>query len=159
MHVWGDSVLPPDVSSFGRLRPWEGLHYARVHAEAGEPILDSVAAALLLPLPKPTWMARRGRVPGEWGQQLPGYGGRWVLGQMGSSTHTCVPGRRALSWFLLRVTSLDFHFSQWVAAVCWGSIRLTWEPCLLCFVMLVRNLVVHGVVFHLGPLDYIYKKT
>lgn len=54
MHVWGDSVLPPDVSSFGRLRPWEGLHYARVHAEAGEPILDSVAAALLLPLPKPT---------------------------------------------------------------------------------------------------------
>lgn len=29
---------------------------------------------------------------------------------------------------------------------------------LLCYVF-KRNMVVHGVVFHLGLLDYLYKKT
>lgn len=68
-------VSHADVSSRCRLCTWEGLYHARLHAEVGEPLLDSVAASLLLPLPKPTGVARRGRVTGESSysgdQQLP----------------------------------------------------------------------------------------
>ena len=45
-----------------RLRSGKRLHHARVHAEAGKPIPDSVAASIFLPLSKQTWMERRGRV-------------------------------------------------------------------------------------------------
>lgn len=48
-----------------RLRPGEGLHHARLHAEAREPLPDSVAAPLLLPLPQPCGVEGGGRVTGE----------------------------------------------------------------------------------------------
>lgn len=48
-----------------RLRAGKRLHHARVHAEAGEPVSDSVAAAIFLPLSKPTGMERRGGVPSK----------------------------------------------------------------------------------------------
>lgn len=44
----GGFFLPCD-----RLCSGEGLHHARVHAEAGEPLPDSVAETLFLPLSKP----------------------------------------------------------------------------------------------------------
>lgn len=57
-----DCVLSPSPS---RLRPGEGLYNARVHAEAGEPVPDSVAAPILLSLPQPCGVEGRGRVTGE----------------------------------------------------------------------------------------------
>lgn len=48
-----------------RLRSGEGLYNARLHVEAWEPLPDSVAAPVLLPLPEPSGVERRGRVTGE----------------------------------------------------------------------------------------------
>ena len=48
-----------------RLRPGEGLHYAWLHAEAGQPLSDPVAAQILLPVPQSRGVERRGRVQGK----------------------------------------------------------------------------------------------
>lgn len=48
-----------------RLRPGEGLYNARLHAEAREPLFDSVAASLLLSLPQSCGVEGGGRVTGE----------------------------------------------------------------------------------------------
>lgn len=48
-----------------RLRTGEGLHHARLHAEAGKPLPDAVAAPILLPVPQPRGVEGGGRVAGK----------------------------------------------------------------------------------------------
>lgn len=69
---WADLASPRRGGH--RVRHGQGLHHARVHGQAGQPLPDAVAAPLLLPLPQPPRVAWGGRVAGKAGTGR-GWGG------------------------------------------------------------------------------------
>ena len=85
-----------------RLRPGKRLHHAWVHAEAGEPFPDPVAAPLFLPLSEQTWVERRGRV---------------------SSKSAASPERRFPWWFCIAGKFCKIS----ACALCVSSNLYTWD--------------------------------